>query len=207
MDTQESKRTPDSDLQSLDLSEGQRLFLLGLARSAIDNAVSNRVPAVDEAFEDHLQQPAAVFVTLWQRELSASSSDDVQTKGLRGCIGRVHPDYPLYSAVQNAAVSAATRDPRFPAVQPGELDTLIIEISILSPLQEVKSLQEIVIGRDGLVIEANGRRGLLLPKVATRLNWGRAEFVQNVCRKAGVPHDIWPQNGRLHRFSTLEFHE
>lgn len=198
----------DHDSQSFDLSKEQCLLLLSLARKAIKQAVSDKESVPDDILDEQLRQPAAVFVTLWQKNGPGTSADEVNaTKSLRGCIGRLQADQPLQSAVQNAAVSAATRDPRFPAVHPGELDELIIEISILSPLEEVGSLQEIVIGRDGLVIEAMGRRGLLLPKVATRLNWDRDELLQNVCRKAGVPADIWPQNGRLLRFSTIEFHE
>ena len=88
-----------------------------------------------------------------------------------------------------------------------ELDSLIIEIAILSPLEQVNFLEEVVIGRDGLVIEAMGRRGLLLPKVATRLNWDREELLQNVCLKAGLPKDTWPETGQLYRFRTTVFHE
>jgi AmmeMemoRadiSam system protein A len=187
------------------LNEQQRQELLRLARQAITELVNNNrlAPKIgnDHTFDEH----AAVFVTLWQPGSSNSKSEE--SKRLRGCIGRLQPDLPLDEAVKYAAISAATRDPRFVPVEPYELDGLTIEIAILSPLEEIASLDEIVIGRDGLVIEAQGRRGLLLPKVATRLNWNSEEFLCNVCLKAGLSEDIWPGNGKLYKFSTVVFHD
>jgi AmmeMemoRadiSam system protein A len=193
----------DSDIPELNAQE--RRELLHLARAAITEAVNNNPAASGEKLEQLEQKRAAVFVTLWQPLPAKSGSGD--GKQLRGCIGRLQPDLPLAHAVRSAAISAATHDPRFLPVQAKEIDNLIIEISILSPLKEVTALDEILIGQDGLVIEAMGRRGLLLPKVATRLGWSRKEFIQNLCQKAGLPEDIWPSNGRLYKFSTVEFHD
>ena len=202
---QEKSQSTQEHVQTIPiLNEQQRQELLRLARQAISDKVTNKsgVPVVkdNQLFDEN----AAVFVTLWQPGSSPAYEDG---KRLRGCIGRLQPDLPLDAAVKYAAVCAATRDPRFVAVQPYEVDGLTIEIAILSPLEEINSLDDVVIGRDGLVIEAMGRRGLLLPKVATRLNWNKEEFLRNVCLKAGLPEDIWPGNGKLYKFSTEEFHD
>jgi AmmeMemoRadiSam system protein A len=198
-----TKTDQDSDIPGL--NDKKRQDLLQLARAAITEAVTNLSVASEELFEELQQERAAVFVTLWQP--LPVKSDSIDGKQLRGCIGRLQPDLPLDLAVRSAAISAATHDPRFLPVQPEEIDHLMIEISILSPLKEVNALEDILIGQDGLVIEAMGRRGLLLPKVATRMGWDREEFVRNVCQKAGLPVDIWPSNGRLYKFSTTEFHD
>jgi AmmeMemoRadiSam system protein A len=198
----ESKKERDEELY--DLSKDQKSEVLQLARQAIKNRVTQSPETTGGQVDESLRQPAAVFVTLWQE---TGDIEDTDSKSLRGCIGRLQPDFPLYLAVRNAAVSAATRDPRFPPVAPEELEGLTIEIALLSPMEIVNDLQDIVIGRDGLVIEAYGRRGLLLPKVATRLGWDREEFLRNVCYKAGLPPDTWPSNGTLFKFSTTVFQE
>ena len=205
MPQNESTLAIDQDPEPFILNEGQRQALLRSARQAIEQTVTAEAGEAAEGFDAPLRQPAAVFVTLWQQEEGDPAAEE--SKRLRGCIGRLRPDFPLYRAVTNAAISAATRDPRFAPVESHELDSLIIEIAILSPLEQVNFLEEVVIGRDGLVIEAMGRRGLLLPKVATRLNWDREELLQNVCLKAGLPKDTWPETGQLYRFRTTVFHE
>jgi AmmeMemoRadiSam system protein A len=203
-----SKNKPESEQEFAeelyDLSKNQKSELLHLARQAIEDRVTHSPETPGGQVDDSLRQPAAVFVTLWQE---TGDIENMDSKNLRGCIGRLQPDFPLHIAVRNAAVSAATRDPRFPPVAPEELDSLTIEVALLSPMEAVDDLQDIVIGRDGLVIEAYGRRGLLLPKVATRLNWDREEFLRNVCYKAGLAPDTWPANGTLYKFSTTVFQE
>lgn len=201
----ESETTFNHDPGAIVLNEDQQRILLRAARKAIEQAVSNSPTKIDEELDDQMQKPAAVFVTLWERRKGRSDSEE--TGRLRGCIGRIQADFPLHLAVKNAAINAATRDPRFAPVKDGELDDITIEIAILSPLEKIDTLEEIVIGRDGLVIEAMGRRGLLLPKVATRLDWDRAELLQNVCRKAGLPEDTWPDSGELYKFETIVCHE
>lgn len=206
MDVNEAGPVPDKEMDPFTLNEDQGRALLGIARRAITLTANNdRVP-LEELEDDSLQQKAGVFVTLWKKQ----QAGDLDLDGfdqLRGCIGRLKPDFPLSYAVNSAAISAATRDPRFSPLTADELDKITIEVAVLTPLEEIESLEEIVIGRDGIVIEAMGRRGLLLPKVAPRMNWDRSDFLENVCLKAGLPPKIWPGEGQLFRFTTTEFRE
>lgn len=118
---------------------------------------------------------------------------------LRGCIGHMAADKPLYLSVQEMAIHAATGDPRFQPVTLGELSEIEIEISVLSPLAALSHdrLSEIRVGEHGLVISrgrspAGGRqRGVLLPQVASREGWDRETFLSHTCRKAGLPADAW----------------
>ncbi|MFQ6009142.1 MAG: AmmeMemoRadiSam system protein A, partial [Candidatus Zixiibacteriota bacterium] len=145
---------------------------------------------------DNLKQPGAAFVTL------------TKNGQLRGCIGHIIAQDPLYETVSVCAVQAAVADRRFLPVQPDELPELHIEISVLTPLQEVKSLDEIEVGRDGLVISLGNNRGLLLPQVATEYGWNRTEFLEHTCRKAGLPTDAYksPQ-ALIQKFQAVIFHE
>ncbi len=189
-------------------------LLLRLAREAIAQFLATgELPTVERQedwLEEWLQEPAAVFVTLWVREGRDGTAEggEAWTAGeLRGCVGQIEATAPLFIAVQEAAVKAATADPRFYPVSPGELDNLSIEISVLSPLRRVRSLEAIVIGRDGLLIVGDRRRGLLLPEVAVDYGWGREAFVRALCHKAGLPADAWPGKARLYAFTTESFSE
>ncbi len=185
---------------TFDLTSEQKANLLDCARTALAQAARKEKVDLVAPRDPELQRPVAVFVTLWQDSPNAS-----EPPLLRGCIGRIEADLPLYQAVLKAANGAATRDPRFAPVSGVELPTLEIEITLLSPLSEVHSLDEIVLGRDGLVIEAYGRRALLLPKVALRQGWTKTELLQSLCAKAGLSRDTWPGAGSLYCFTTTEF--
>ena len=89
------------------------------------------------------------------------------------------------------AVEAAFHDPRFMPLRSDELDDIKIEISVLTPLQKVYSTDEIEIGKHGIVVARNGSMGLLLPQVATEYKWGRTEFLEHCCLKAGLPREMW----------------
>lgn len=106
-----------------------------------------------------------------------------------------------------AAVLAATEDPRFPPLRKSELPGLRIEISVLGPLQPVLDVSEIKVGRHGLVIKEGQRSGLLLPQVATELGWDRQTFLREVCRKAGLPDNAWKNSRGLFKFEAIVFQE
>jgi len=95
------------------------------------------------------------------------------------------------------ARAAALEDPRFNAVTPGELDGITFEISVLTPIRKLEDVDDIVIGRDGLIITRGYNRGLLLPQVATEYGWDRETFLAHTCRKAGLPMDAWKEDGTL----------
>src|SRR3954451_15216089 len=175
-------------------TDRDRHLLLRIAREAITAFVSG-APAHVPAAADILVRPRGAFVTL-------------QTNGnLRGCIGHIEPTEPLGTVVPRCAVAACSTDPRFPPLAPEELDAIDIEISLLGPLQPIAGPQDIVIGRDGLVVERGWQRGLLLPQVATEWNWNADTFLAHTCRKAGLPPDAWNKGAKLWRFEAEVFAE
>jgi AmmeMemoRadiSam system protein A len=103
----------------------------------------------------------------------------------------VEPKLPLYRAAEEVARKAAFEDPRFPPLVTDEASEVEIEISVLSPLEEVRDIDRIEVGKHGLVIEAGMRRGLLLPHVATEYNWSREEFLNHTALKAGLAPESW----------------
>jgi AmmeMemoRadiSam system protein A len=175
------------------LTPRQRSELLALARRAIRERVSGSVSATTLPVDPSLQSPGAAFVTL--------------TKGdaLRGCIGFVRPVHPLAETVRHCAVAAATGDPRFPPVTAEELPQLTLEISVLSPLRPVDSVDAITIGVHGLYISLGDRHGLLLPQVASEYGWDRDAFLAHTCRKAGLPPDAWRRGALIQSFTVDHF--
>lgn len=211
MKEDEDRQNSPLDIQAAGLTQAQRRELLTLARTAIEVYLTTGELPVFIPSDPTLQQGAGVFVTIRARPVAGepSSHDSLEALGrLRGCIGHVTADLPLYQIVPEMAIAAATRDFRFPPLTADELPHVNLEISILSPMSEVANLEEIEIGRDGLLINGRGQRGLLLPQVPVAMGWNRLQFVQNVCRKAGLPADYW-QNSQatLYRFTTLSFSE
>lgn len=154
--------------------------LLDLARHAVRAAVEGApAPPVDVVSHPGLARPADAFVTLTERG------------ELRGCMGTLEAGLPLGDAVVRAASMAATRDPRFIPVRPTELEHLHVEVSVLEPAAPLEDPADFVPGRDGIVVEARGRRALLLPQVATEMGWGTEQMLDAVCLKAGLRADAW----------------
>ncbi len=176
------------------LSEQDKKRLLRLARETVEAVARGLNPPVPESLSDY--EPFGVFVTIKRK-----------TGELRGCIGTFR-QAPLEVMVQESALSAAFQDPRFPPVTAEELDDLTYEISILSPLEPVSSVDEIEVGRHGLVVERGWHRGLLLPQVATEWHWDRETFLEQTCLKAGLPPDCYRDPAtRVYRFEALVFGE
>ncbi|HWM86344.1 MAG TPA: AmmeMemoRadiSam system protein A [Kofleriaceae bacterium] len=127
---------------------------------------------------------------------------------LRGCIGTQAEDAPLYRAVQEMAVAAATRDPRFPPLRLEEIDGITIEVSVLGDRVVVRDSREIEIGVHGLAVSCRNQRGLLLPQVASESGWTAAEFLGRVCGKAGLPAEAWRASDvTVERFTAQVFAE
>jgi AmmeMemoRadiSam system protein A len=178
----------------LPLTENDQQLLLRMAREALMEFVNHaEIPEVPEPAES-LRQPGGVFVTLRK------------AKSLRGCIGVVETDKPLYASVRQCAGWAAANDPRFPPVRKDEVAGLNIEISVLSPLFDI-SPENVEVGRHGLLVSLGARRGLLLPQVAEQWNWNREQFLDETCRKAGLPAGAWRQQARVQAFTAEVFEE
>jgi AmmeMemoRadiSam system protein A len=133
----------------------------------------------------------------------------IKKKGdLRGCIGHIIAVEPLWKTVQLMAIAASTEDPRFNPVTRDELSSLDLEISVLSPIVKVKDLTEIEVGKDGLIISRGYYRGLLLPQVATEYNWDRTTFLEQTCRKAGLPTNAYKDPETvIEKFTAIVFGE
>ena len=126
---------------------------------------------------------------------------------LRGCLGRLECDWPLEKVVAHLATRVADSDPRFDPVTPEELSEIEIEISVLTPEREIVSIDEIEIGRHGVIVEQHGHRGLLLPQVAVEHGFDATTFVEHTCRKAGLAPDTWLNGAQLWVFEALVFGE
>ncbi len=178
------------------LTDEQKKRLLRLARRAIEEWVRNgrrvEAPLDDPAF----REPRAVFVTL-------------KINGrLRGCIGTLEPVAPLAKAVVDSAISAATQDPRFFPVTEDELDKIDIHISVLSPLRPVRSVDEIVLGKHGIVVQSGLRKGVFLPEVPIEQGWDLETTLSILCvEKAGLPADAWRRGAQIYVFTTQSFGE
>ncbi len=180
------------------LSNEQRKKLLQIARESIASVLEGKsVEWRETDIDEILRQPSGAFVTL-------NASDG----HLRGCIGSIHPVAPLYRAVSQSALNAAFRDPRFYPVTPEELPDLELSISVMGPIDRVQSVEEIVVGRDGLIISCGPFAGLLLPQVATEYGWDRDTFLSQTCIKAGLPAAAWrSKDTKIERFSAEVFSE
>ncbi len=180
------------------LNSNQRKTLLQIARDSIAAVLDGRRPDLNQySIDDDLRRPSGAFVTLNDREGE-----------LRGCIGSIEPVAPLYHAVSSSAISAAFRDPRFYPVKKDELASLHLEISVMGPITQVKSVDEIEVGRDGLIVSRGHQAGLLLPQVATEWGWDRETFLSQTCVKAGLPPTAWRSpDTKIEHFSAEVFGE
>jgi AmmeMemoRadiSam system protein A len=174
-------------------SPEERALLLGLAHRAIETALQGKKVETTPP-TPHLAEPRGAFTTL-------------QLEGqLRGCVGYVAPVYPLYRTIVETAVAAAFHDTRISPVKAEEAAHLRVEISVLSPLFPIRP-EEVEIGKHGLVISAESRRGLLLPQVPVEHGWDRLTFLAQTCCKAGLPPDAWTRGATLEAFVAEVFGE
>ena len=161
------------------LSEEEKRFIKELVRWSIRSVFDGPENLRPVCTSEKLASRLGAFVTL--------------KKGgrLRGCIGHIVGDAPLFETLVNMARAAAMKDPRFPPLARAELDDIEVEISILSPLQKVTDPTTVEPGRHGLLIKRHWSSGLLLPQVAVEWGWDRETFLAQTCRKAGLPGDCW----------------
>ncbi len=191
MESEDTATRSQDDLPNL--GEENRRFLKTVAREAVERHVRGQELERPLYDDPRLKKEWGAFVTLKIGGL------------LRGCIGNIVSDQPLPETIAELAVKSASSDPRFPPIGPAELESLDIDISVMGPLQEVKDIGEIVIGRDGLVIEKGLNRGLLLPQVASEHGFDVPTFLSQTCLKAGLPLDAWKKGARIYRFPAEVF--
>jgi len=183
--------------QQFNLSDEDKVQLLSIARETIDTYIVNNIfPEVKEkditkANHEHV----GVFVTLYK-------------KGeLRGCIGHMQSEQPLYKTVQSLTVASATRDYRFSPVIANELKDIGIEISVLTPMQKIQSIDQIEMGKHGIYIKKGFQTGTFLPQVAQETNWSKEEFLGRCARdKANIGWDGW-KDAELYVYEALKFSE
>jgi AmmeMemoRadiSam system protein A len=168
------------------LSDAEKQFLLKIARQSVESAV-RKSPEIESTPSlptlPSMEKPRGAFVTLRIENI------------LRGCIGYVDPVKPLRETVRLASAKAALEDTRFSPILPEELPDVWIELSVLSPMERITGIEEIEIGRHGVVVDSGRLRGLLLPQVAVEYGWSRETFVGQTARKAGLSFNAWNEPG------------
>src|ERR1700722_20921061 len=187
------RKFSEQNISTQEFSHDERAQLLRLAHDFIFSVLGG----VDISFESsspHLAEHRGVFTSLYLRGQ------------LRGCVGYVLPNFPLYRAVAETARAAAFRDTRFAPVTWEEASLLEIELSILSPPQPIRA-EQIEVGRHGLLVSWQGRRGLLLPQVPIEHEWDRTTFLEQICRKAELPVDAWRKGATIEAFTAEVFGE
>ena len=185
------------------LSDQDGEILVKTARKIVEEyLISKNKMSLDEKFENYFSFNSGVFVTI---------NDE---SGLRGCIGFPLPDKKLYIALKDAAIAAATEDPRFPKVDPKELDKITFEVTVLTPPDEIKVddpkdfPSKINVGKDGLIVKFGLNSGLLLPQVPVEYGWNSEEFLRHTCEKAQLPNDIWKNSQtKIMKFQGMVFKE
>lgn len=177
------------------LSSLDRQTLLTIARERIGSELAGSEPDYPPR-RPELEIAGGAFVTL---HLVTSEG-----RRLRGCIGLIESERPLYDTVRDAAHSAAFRDPRFAPLSSAELGSVELEISVLSRLETITDTRLIVPGTHGIMLEQRGRSGLLLPQVAAERGWDLDTFLEQTCLKAGLPPGAWSNPDTVIRIFTAE---
>ena len=182
------------------LSDEERKALLSLARASLRHWLEQGGPMPKDSEEafclGEISRAALnVFVSLHRKGT------------LRGCIGTLAADQPLYRAVASCALGAGLRDPRFDPLTAGELADCEIDISVLGPFSPIESVDEIEVGLHGLLVETDYHRGLLLPQVATQYGWDAAQFLRQAYVKAGLSPQSHVRGATVSTFTAWVFSE
>lgn len=188
-----SGELPSPESPRAEFSAEERALLIGVAHDAILSALEGREIPLDPPTA-HLAECRGVFTSIYLRG------------ELRGCVGYVLPVSTLYRSVAETARAAAFDDTRFDSVTSSEATELKVELSVLSVPQPIAP-DAIEIGRHGLLISMHGHRGLLLPQVPVEHGWDRTTFLEQTCRKAGLPLDAWQKGATVEAFTAEVFGE
>ena len=184
------------------ISDDDGTILVKMARTVVTKYLTNNTKIFDHDFKEKFSFNAGVFVTINDKS------------GLRGCIGFPFAIKKLSDALTDAAISASTEDPRFPSITQNELNNLVFEVTVLSDAEEISTsspeeiIQEVKIGRDGLMIEKDSQSGLLLPQVPVEYNWDVVDFLNHTCHKAGLPNGSWKdKDTKISKFQGIIYRE
>ncbi len=192
--TREDGRQVKDEKAGFTLSEKQKGTLLKLARdTVVAHVTGKKLPSIDTN-DPVLKENGAAFVTL------------KKNGELRGCIGHIVAREPLIKTVRAMAVAASSEDPRFPPVRPDELKDITIEVSVLTPPEPLTNPLEVRVGTDGLLIQRDYNRGVLLPQVPTEQGWNKDEYLRGICQKAGMEPTCW-KSATLQKFQAIVFGE
>ena len=167
---------------SINFTEEERQALLSIARESIKRAIEKKNPAAAPSqASSKFTEPRATFVTLHAKD-----------GALRGCIGNIEPFEPLYASVAHNARNAALHDPRFPAITcVDELDSLKIEISILSPPEPIPSPKDFQVGKHGIILRKGAKGAVFLPQVPVEQGWDAETTLTHLSLKAGLSSEAW----------------
>ncbi|MFA4947572.1 MAG: AmmeMemoRadiSam system protein B [Candidatus Krumholzibacteriia bacterium] len=178
------------------LTRDDKVFLLKLARSVIEAECRGKKLTIAPSPSPIMREPRGAFVTL------------KKAGRLRGCIGYIEAIKPLAATIEEMAKTAAFGDYRFSPVRTEEISDIEIEISVLSPLSEVRDPSTVVVGTHGLIVSRGSNRGVLLPQVPTEWGWDRETFLAQTCAKAGLPEGAWREKGtKIESFTADVFSE
>ena len=179
------------------LNEESKKILLSLARRTIREYITKGIVPKFETKNEVLKKPCGAFVTLHNSGV------------LRGCIGIIEASQPLYMTVEEMAIQAARSDPRFEPVTPEELEEIDIEISVLYPKKRAAGIDEIELGRHGVIVKKGFAQGVFLPQVASEAGWTKKEFMEHLCEgKAGLKKDAYlDSNTEIYIFEADVFGE
>jgi hypothetical protein len=188
---------------NVNISEKDGQILVKTARMVVTDYLKNGSKTeLGKKFQEDFSFNSGVFVTL------------NNPLGLRGCIGYPLPDKKLFNALEEAAISAATEDPRFPPVKFEELDSITFEVTVLTPPTKIEVsdsqeyLSKIKIGQNGLIVKYGYNSGLLLPQVPVEYGWNEKEFLEYTCEKAGLPKEYWQKEDvEILKFEGIVFKE
>lgn len=182
------------------LSEKNLQLLHKLASAAVevvtkpqDEVAWQRLQKIQESVPRELKIDAGAFVTLWK------------DGRLRGCIGHNKDDYPLYQAMVASGINAARNDVRFLPLRPEELAGLEVEISVLTPPEQVDSYRDFIFGEEGIILEKDGHAALFLPEAAEKYSWNQEQMLKRLALKAGLSDDAWEEGASFKTFRTQTY--
>ncbi len=190
-------KLPERQEKKMGYTKEQKITLLKIARDTMESYIREGKNIDINIDDEKLKEKRGAFVTIHK---------DGQ---LRGCIGNIMPVDKLYLTISNMAIQSSTRDPRFSPVNDRELDDIEIEISVLTVPEKVRSADDIVLGRDGVIVKKGFQSGVYLPQVADETGWSKEKFLSSLCySKAGLSPDAWKDKStELYIFQAEVFNE